>query len=72
MNVKHQKLQSTDISPVSLHSFMKTIKSDTSESYKVQADSLKGSESESYDKNYMKEKVNNLARNDLNIGKTCS
>ena len=41
---------------------MKTLKSNTSEAYKVQVDCLKDSESDSYDKNNMKEKVNNLVR----------
>ena len=41
---------------------MKTLKSGISEAYKVQVDCLKDSESDSYDKNYMKEKVNELAR----------
>ena len=36
-----KKLQSTGISPVSLHAFMKTLKSDISEAYKVQVDCLK-------------------------------
>ena len=57
-----KKLQSIGISPVSLHAFMKTLKSNISEAYKVQVDCLKDSESDSYDKNYMKEKVNELAR----------
>ena len=57
-----KKLQSIGISPVSLHAFMKTLKSDISEAYKVQVDCLKDSESDSYDKNYMKEKVNDLVR----------
>ena len=39
---------------------MKTLKSDLSEAYKVQVDCLKDSESDSYDKNDMKEKVNDL------------
>ena len=40
---------------------MKTLKSNISaEAYKVQADCLKDSESDSYDKNDMKEKVNYL------------
>ena len=39
---------------------MKTLKSNISETYKVQADCLKDSESDSYDKNDMKEKVNDL------------
>ena len=41
---------------------MKTLKSNTSEAYKVQVDCLKDSESDSYDKNNMKEKVNDLVR----------
>ena len=57
-----KKLQSIDISPVSLHSFMKTLKSDISEVDKVQVDSLKDSESDFSDKSDMKEKVNDLAR----------
>ena len=36
---------------------MKTLKSNISEAYKVQADCSKDSESDSYDKNVMKEKV---------------
>ena len=51
-----KKLQSIGISPVSLHAFMKTLKSDISEAYKVQVDS------DSYDKNDMKKKVNDLVR----------
>ena len=61
LNAKHQekKLQSIDISPVSLHVFMKTLKSNISEAYKVHLDCLKNSESDSYDKKeIMKEKVN--------------
>ena len=60
------------MSPPSLHSFMKNLKSDISNAYKEQADCSKDSESDSYDKNEIKEKVNVLARNDLNIGKTRS
>ena len=41
---------------------MKTLKSNVSEAYKVQGDCLKNSESDSYDKNDMKEKVNDLVR----------
>ena len=52
-----KKLQSIGISPVSLHAFMKTLKSNISEAYKVQVDCLKDLESDSYDKNDMKEKV---------------
>ena len=57
-----KKLQLIGISPVSLHASMKTLKSNISEAYKVQADCLKDSESESYDKNDMKEKANDLVR----------
>ena len=53
-----KKLQSIGISPVSLHAFMKTLKSNISEAYKVQVDCLKDSQSDSYDKNDMKEKEN--------------
>ena len=41
---------------------MKTLKSNISEAYKVQVDCLKDLESDSYDKNDMKEKVNDLVR----------
>ena len=41
---------------------MKILKSNISEAYKVQVDCLKDSESDSYDKSDMKEKVNNLVR----------
>ena len=57
-----KKLQSIGILPVSLHAFMKTLKSNISEAYKVQVDCLKDSEPDSYDKNDMKEKVNDLVR----------
>ena len=59
-----EKLQSTDISSVSLHAFMKTLKINISEAYIVQVDCLKDSESDSYDKNDMKKKVNDLVRLD--------
>ena len=39
---------------------MKTLKSNIAEAYKVQADFLKDSKSDSYDKIDMKEKVNDL------------
>ena len=48
---QRKKLQSIGISPVGLHAFMKTLKSNISEGYKVQADCLKDSESDSHDKN---------------------
>ena len=57
-----KKLQPTGISPLSLYAFMKTLKSNISEAYKVQVDCLKDSESDSLDKNDMKEKVNDLIR----------
>ena len=41
---------------------MKTLKCNISEVYKVQVDCLKESESDSYDKNDMKEKVKDLVR----------
>ena len=47
---------------ISLHAFMKTLKSNISEAYKVQVDCLKDSEFDSYDKNDVKEKVNDLVR----------
>ena len=63
LNIKYQgKNTNHGISPVSLHAFMKTLKSNISEAYKVQVDCLKDSESDSYDKNDMKEKVNDLVR----------
>ena len=39
---------------------MKPLKRNISEAYKVEVDCLKDSESDSYDKSYMKEKVNDL------------
>ena len=59
---RRKKLQSIGISPVSLHAFMKTLKSNISKTYKVQADCLKDSWSGSYDKKDMKKKVNDLVR----------
>ena len=73
-----KKLQSVAISPVSLHAVpqhsritnikmkldkvMNTIKSNISEAYKVQVDCWEDSGSDSYDKNDMKEKTNELVR----------
>ena len=48
--------------PISFRAFMKTLKCNISEAYKVQVDCLKNSESDSYDENDMKEKVDDLAR----------
>ena len=48
-----KKLQSIAISSVSLDDFMKNLKSNISEAYKVQIDCVKDSESDSYDKNDM-------------------
>ena len=44
------------------NAFMKTLKSNISEAYKVQVDCLKDLESDSYDKNDMKEKLNDFVR----------
>ena len=41
---------------------MKTFKNNIPDAYKVQVDCLKDSESNSYDKSDMKEKVNDLVR----------
>ena len=57
-----KQLQSIGISLVSLHAFMKTLKSNIVEAYKAQVDCLKYSESDSYDKSDMKEKVNDLVK----------
>ena len=57
-----KKLQSIGISPTNLHAFIKTLKSDISEAYKAQVYCLKDSEYDSYDKNDMKEKMNDLVR----------
>ena len=57
-----KKLQSIGISPVSLHALMKTLNGKTSEAYKVQIDYLKDSQSDSYDKNDIEERVNDLLR----------
>ena len=57
-----KKLQSICISPVSLHASMKTLKSNISEACKVQSNCLKDSKSDSYNKNDMKEKVNELLK----------
>ena len=57
-----KQLQSIGISLVSLHAFMKNLKSNILEAYKTQVDCLKYSESDSYDKSDMKEKVNDLVR----------
>ena len=48
--------------PISLNAFMKTLKSNFSETYKAPINCLKDSESDSYDENDMKENVNDLAR----------
>ena len=60
--IQRKQLQSIGISSVSLHAFIKTLKSNISEAYKVQVDCFKESESDSYDKNDMKERVNDLVR----------
>ena len=48
-----KKLQSIGTSHVTIHTFMKTLKSNISESNKVQVDCLKDLEPDSYDKNDM-------------------
>ena len=57
-----KKLQSIDILPVSLHASMKTLNSNISEACKVQDECLKDSKSDSQDKNYMEDKVNDSVR----------
>ena len=57
-----KKLLSIGISLVSSQAFMKTLQRNISEAYKVQVKCLKVSESDSYDKTEMKEKVNDLVR----------
>ena len=59
---QRKQLQSIGVSPASLHAFMKTFKSNISEAHKVQVDCLKHSEPDSFDKNEIKEKVNDLVR----------
>ena len=53
--IPRKKLQSISISPVSLNTFMKALKSNISEAFEVKFDGC-------YDKNDMKEKVSDLAR----------
>ena len=53
LNVKHQGISSNQLA---FQAFMKTLKSNISEVYKLQADS------DSYDKDDMKKKVNDLVR----------
>ena len=57
-----KQLQSIGISPGSVHSFIKTLKSNISEAYKAQVACLKDSKSDFYNKTDMKEKVNDLVR----------
>ena len=57
-----KKFQWIDISPVNLQAFTETLKRSISEAQKVQVEWLNNSESDSYDKNYMQEKVNVLVR----------
>ena len=64
LNVKHRgKIYNRLACHLSAYTHLwKTLKSNISEAYKVQVDCLKDSESDSYDKNDMKEKVNGLVR----------
>ena len=55
-----KKLESIYISPVTLHAFLKTLKSNTYKACKVQVVCLKDSASDCYNKNDMKEKVNDI------------
>ena len=62
-----QTMDSLKVKPInwhfiSLQAFMKTLKGNSSEAYKVQVDCLKDSEVDSYDKNDMKEEVNDSVR----------
>ena len=57
-----KKPQSIDILLVNLHAFIKTLKSNILQVYKVQVDCLKNSQSGSHTKNDIKEKVNDLVR----------
>ena len=57
-----EKLQLIGISPVSLHVSTETLKSNISETYKAQGNCLKKSGSYSFNKNDMKEKVNDMVR----------
>ena len=57
-----KKFQSTGISPVSLHAFTKTLKSNILEGQKVEVDGVNNSGSDSYDENNMQDKMNILVR----------
>ena len=65
LNVKHQGKGSNQLAfslSAYTHAFMVTLKNDISDECKVQIDCLKDSESNYYDKNDMKGKVNDLVR----------
>ena len=65
LNVKHQGKGSNQLAfslSAYTHAFMVTLKNDISDECKVQVDCLKDSESNYYDKNDMKGKVNDLVR----------
>ena len=65
LNVKHQGKGSNQLAfslSAQTHAFMVTLKNDISDECKVQIDCLKDSESNYYDKNDMKGKVNDLVR----------
>ena len=59
MNIKHQ---GKSFNQLAFQAFMKTLKSNISESCKVQVHCLKDSECDSYDKIDVKEEVNDLVR----------
>ena len=64
----HWMPKTKEKAPINLHftcqltCIYETLKSNISEAYKVQVDCFKESESDSYDKNDMKERVNDLVR----------
>ena len=62
LNVKHQGKRSNWHFICQLTRIMKTLQSNISEADKVQVDCLENPESDSYDKNDMKVKVNDLVR----------
>ena len=62
LNVKHQEKNSNQLAFYLSVYTHRNLKSNTSEAYKVQGDWLKDSESDSFDKNDMKKKVDDLVR----------
>ena len=64
LNVKHQEKSSNQLAfYLSAYNHLwNLLKRNISEAYKIQVDCLKDSESDSFDKSYIKEKVNYLVR----------